>query len=192
MKKIVFATNNQHKLNEIRAIIGDRFQVLSLKDIDCDCEIEETAQTLKGNAAIKAQFIFERYGLDVFSDDTGLLVEALNGAPGVYSARYAGESCSSEDNIKLLLKNLKGQSNRKAYFQTVIALILDGKEYYFEGQVDGKIIEEEKGGEGFGYDPIFVPDGYDETFAEMSSEEKNKISHRGRATAKLVEFLKHL
>ncbi|MFA8301219.1 MAG: non-canonical purine NTP diphosphatase [Hyphomicrobiales bacterium] len=189
MKKLVFATNNVNKLNEIKAIIGDKFEILSLKDINCFDEIEETENTLEGNALLKARYINEKFGLDVFSDDTGLLVDALNGAPGVYSARYAGEQCSSKDNIVKLLKELNGITDRKACFQTVIALILNGKEYLFTGQVDGEIIQAEKGHDGFGYDPIFQPKGYDITFAEMKSEEKNKISHRGKATEKLISFL---
>ncbi|MFA8449997.1 MAG: non-canonical purine NTP diphosphatase [Bacteroidales bacterium] len=192
MKKIVFATNNPHKLSEIREIIGNRFQILSLKDIECFDDIPETADTLKGNALLKARYVHQRYNYDVFSDDTGLLIDALNGEPGVYSARYAGPNCSFEDNMQKVLNEMDGKENRKACFKTVIALILDGKEYCFEGQVDGEIIPDVRGNEGFGYDPIFVPTGYQETFAQMSSDEKNKISHRGRATARLVDFLNKL
>ena len=192
MKKIVFATNNQHKLSEVRSIMGERFEILGLKDIGCHEEIPETSDTLKGNALQKARFVKSRFNYDVFSDDTGLLVEALNGAPGVYSARYAGPNCSFEDNVNKLLKELKGKENRKAHFETVIALILDDKEYLFDGKVEGKILKDVKGNEGFGYDPIFQPNGYEESFAEMPLEEKNKISHRGRATAKLVSFLKSI
>ena len=188
--RLVFATNNKHKLQEVRDIVGDRVEVLSLADIDCYDDIPETADTLQGNALIKARHIYEKYGLDCFADDTGLEVEALDGAPGVYSARYAGEGCSFADNVNKLLKAMKGQSNRKARFRTVICLIENGKKNYFEGIVNGTIVEKGSGNMGFGYDPIFVPDGYDISFAEMPLDEKNKISHRGLATQKLVEYLK--
>lgn len=189
-KKLVFATNNAHKLDEIRAILGDKVEVLSLKDIHCEADIPETADTLEGNAALKAEYIYKNYGLDCFADDTGLEVEALGGAPGVYSARYAGgEGHDSEANMKKLLAELEGKSNRKAQFRTAICLIEGGTEYLFEGVVKGEIIEKKRGCSGFGYDPVFVPEGYTETFAEMGSEEKNKISHRARATQKLCDYL---
>ena len=190
-RKLVIATNNAHKLEEIREILGDEIEILSLKDIDCHVDIPETADTLEGNAKQKANYIATNYGVNCFADDTGLEVEALNGAPGVYSARYAGgEGHDSEANMKKLLENLQGVSNRKARFRTAICLIMDGSEYLFEGICPGKIIEEKRGGEGFGYDPIFVPDGYDETFAELGNEIKNKISHRAKAVAALCDFLK--
>lgn len=189
-KKLVFATNNAHKLDEIRAILGDKVEVLSLKDIHCEADIPETADTLEGNAALKAEYIYKNYGLDCFADDTGLEVEALGGAPGVYSARYAGgEGHDSEANMKKLLAELEGKSNRKAQFRTAICLIEGGVEHLFEGVVKGEIIERKRGCSGFGYDPVFVPEGYTETFAEMGSEEKNKISHRARATQKLCDYL---
>ena len=204
--KIVFATNNQHKLDEIRSILGDKIEVLSLKDIGCDVDIPETGQTLEENALQKAQYIYDYYHMSVFADDTGLEVEALNGAPGIYSARYAsmvdGSSIShdSEANMSCLLKELGENNNRKARFRTVIALILKKdicpcgctsiKEIHqFEGIVEGEIIRERRGGEGFGYDPIFQPDGYDKTFAELGMGIKNHISHRARAVQKLAEFL---
>jgi XTP/dITP diphosphohydrolase len=190
MKKIIFATNNAHKLEEIREILKNEFEIVSLKDIGFSGDIPETGATLKENASQKSHYIYERYGVDCFADDTGLEVEALNGAPGVYSARYAGENCSYEDNVNKLLKELEGIENRKAAFKTVISLILDDKEYFFEGRVDGIITKEKHGSGGFGYDPVFLPDGYEQTFAEMPLDLKNKISHRGRATEKLVEFLR--
>lgn len=190
MKKLVFATNNAHKLEEIRAILGDKVEILSLNDINCHADIPETADTLQGNAALKAQYIYENYGLDCFADDTGLEVEALNGAPGIYSARYAGgEGHDSEANMKKLLSEMQDKENRRARFRTVICLIEGGKEHFFEGIVNGSIIRERKGGAGFGYDPVFMPDGYSETFAEMGNDEKNKISHRARAVQKLCEYL---
>lgn len=190
MRKLVFATNNAHKLEEIRAILGNKVEVLSLNDISCHTDIPETADTLEGNAALKAQYIYEHYGLDCFADDTGLEVEALGGAPGVYSARYAGgDGHDSEANMKKLLKELEGENDRRAQFRTVICLIEDGKEHFFEGIVKGGIIEEKRGASGFGYDPVFVPEGYEETFAEMGSEEKNRISHRARAVRQLCSYL---
>lgn len=190
MKKLVFATNNAHKLDEIRAILGNKMEILSLNDIDCHADIPETADTLEGNAALKAQYIYKNFGLDCFADDTGLEVEALNGAPGIYSARYAGgEGHDSEANMKKLLAEMEGKENRKARFRTAICLIEDGKEHLFEGIVNGEIIQERRGGSGFGYDPVFVPEGYTETFAEMGNDEKNKISHRARAVAKLCDYL---
>ena len=188
--KLVFATNNRHKLDEVRAIVGDRVEVLSLNDIDCHDEIPETADTLQGNALIKARYIYEKYGVDCFADDTGLEVEALDGAPGVYSARYAGEECDPEANMRKLLHNLTGKSNRNAQFRTVIALIVKGEEMLFNGIVKGTIATEKKGDSGFGYDPVFIPEGHSESFAQMSSEMKNSMSHRFRATQQLGDYLK--
>lgn len=188
MKKLVFATHNLHKLEEIRNILK-KHEVLGLPDIGCHEEIVEDADNLQGNAKIKADYVTNNFHLDCFADDTGLEVEALGGAPGVYSARYAGEGCSYHDNVVKLLKALDGVENRKARFRTVIALNINGEQYFFEGIVNGKILTEEHGEGGFGYDPIFQPDGFDKSFSEMGMDEKNKISHRGRATAKLVEFL---
>lgn len=187
--KMVVATNNAHKLKEIAAILGQEIELLSLKDIQCFADIPETADTLEGNARQKAMFIYENYGMDCFADDTGLEVEALGGAPGVFSARYAGEGHDSEANMQKLLKELAGKENRKAQFRTVICLIRNGKEHLFEGIVKGEIIQEKRGGEGFGYDPIFVPEGYDLTFAELGDDVKNTISHRARAVEKLCQFL---
>lgn len=191
MKKLVFATNNQHKLEEARAITAGKFELLSLADIDCHDDIPETAPTLEGNALIKARWIFDRYGFDCFADDTGLMVDALGGEPGVLSARYAGPGHDSEANMRKLLANMEGKADRKAHFSTAVALILDGKEYLFEGRVDGTIASEPGGENGFGYDPIFVADETGRRFAEMTSEEKNSISHRGRAMRKLAEFLEN-
>ncbi|WP_131752788.1 non-canonical purine NTP diphosphatase [Prevotella heparinolytica] len=188
-KKFVFATNNAHKLEEVSAILGKRIELLSMKDIDCNVDIPETADTLEGNALIKARYIFENYHLDCFADDTGLEVEVLNGAPGVYSARYAGDAHDSEANMKKLLKEMENVENRRARFRTVFALIINGKEHLFEGIVKGEIIKNRKGTSGFGYDPVFVPEGYSQTFAEMGNELKNKISHRAMATQKLCHFL---
>ena len=189
-KKLVVATNNAHKLEEISAILGNEMELLSLKDIHCNADIPETADTLEGNARQKAMYIHENYGMDCFADDTGLEVEALNGAPGVFSARYAGDGHDSEANMQKLLKKLEGKENRKAQFRTAICLIMESKEYLFEGIVKGHIIEEKRGGAGFGYDPIFVPEGYDQTFAELGNDVKNTISHRARAVEKLCTFLK--
>ena len=189
-KKLVFATNNAHKLEEIAAILGEKIKLLSLKDIECTADIPETANTLEGNATQKAEYIYQQYGLDCFADDTGLEVEALDGAPGVFSARYAGEGHNSEDNMQKLLQNLQGVTNRKAQFRTVICLIWDGKKYLFEGICKGEIIEEKRGNAGFGYDPIFVPEGYDQTFAELGNNIKNSISHRAKAVELLCNFLK--
>ena len=188
--KLVFATNNKHKLQEVRDIVGDRVEVLSLADIGCYDDIPETADTLQGNALIKARHIYEKYGFDCFADDTGLEVEAIDGAPGVYSARYAGEECDSEANMRKLLENLTGKTNRNAQFRTVIALIINGEEMLFNGIVKGTIATEKKGDSGFGYDPVFVPEGYSESFAQMSGEMKNSMSHRFRATQQLADFLK--
>lgn len=197
--RIVFATNNQHKLSEIRQILGNRVEVLSLKDIGCNADIPETGNTLEENALQKAQYIYDHYHIDCFADDTGLEVDALGGAPGVYSARYAAVGCAttslppkdhdSEANMTRLLRELGENNNRRARFRTVIALIQQGEVHEFDGIVNGDIIRERRGGEGFGYDPIFQPDGYDQTFAELGSEIKNTISHRARATQKLADYL---
>ena len=187
--KIVFATHNAHKVSEVQAVLGSEYQLVTATEAGITEEIPETQPTIEGNALQKARYVYEHTGLNCFADDTGLEVEALNGAPGVYSARYAGEHVSYADNNVLLLKNLAGCENRKARFRTVIALIVDGKEYLFEGRVEGTIATEPHGEGGFGYDPLFVPEGSQLTFAEISSEAKNKISHRGRAVAKLVAFL---
>lgn len=189
MKKIVFATNNAHKLRELREIAGGKFEILSLADIDCHDDIPETADTLEGNALIKARYIKDNYGYDCFADDTGLEIEALGGEPGVFSARYAGDDCNSERNIDKVLENLSGVENRAARFVTVIALMLEGETYTFEGEVKGEILTERHGEGGFGYDPIFKPVEAECSFAEMSADEKNRISHRGRAVSKLFSFL---
>lgn len=188
-KKLVFATNNAHKLEEIASILGEKIELLSLKDINCQADIPETADTLEGNAIQKAEYIYQNYGLDCFADDTGLEVEALGGAPGIYSARYAGNGHDSEANMKKLLEKMDDKENRKAQFRTAICLILDGEKHLFEGIVKGEIIREKRGGAGFGYDPIFVPEGYDLTFAELGNDIKNNISHRARAVEKLCAFL---
>ncbi len=189
LKKIVFATNNAHKLEEVRHYLKGQYEILSLQDIGFNEDIPEPYETLQENAQTKSRTIFDRFELDCFADDTGLEVDALNGAPGVYSARYAGHDCSFQDNVNKLLEELKGEENRVANFKTVISLFLDGKEYFFEGRVDGCITKESSGTDGFGYDPIFAPEGNNLTFAEMSLDDKNKISHRGRAVAKLIQFL---
>lgn len=186
--KLVFATNNKHKLEEVKKVINNRFEILSLEDIGCHEDIEEPGETLEENAFIKARYVKQKYGYDCFGDDTGLEVEALNGAPGVHSARYAGNH-DSEANIVKLLGELESKPSRKARFRTVIALILDGQEHQFDGIVDGEIITEKKGTAGFGYDPVFVPEGYDKTFAELGEDVKAAISHRARATQKLCQFL---
>ncbi|MBO5922840.1 MAG: non-canonical purine NTP diphosphatase [Bacteroidaceae bacterium] len=188
--KLVFATNNRHKLEEVRAILGNKIEILSLNDIDCHDDIPETADTLEGNALIKARYIHEKFGVDCFADDTGLEVEVLNGEPGVYSARYAGEDCNPEANMYKLLQNLTGENNRNAQFRTVIALIINGEEKLFNGIVKGTISREKMGNAGFGYDPIFIPEGFSESFAQMTSEMKNSISHRYRATEELSNYLK--
>ncbi len=187
--ELIIATNNAHKLQEIQPLIPDHFEIRTLKQIGCTDDIPETADTLEGNALLKARYIFDKYGFDCFADDTGLEIEALNGRPGVYSARYATDGHDFEANIDKVLAELNGIENRKARFRTVIALILDGKVSYFEGIVNGNIIKERKGSAGFGYDPVFVPEGHRQTFAEMSLAKKNKISHRARAVAGLVDFL---
>lgn len=189
--KLVFASNNVHKLTEIRKIILYCYEVLSLKDVGCTEELPETKHTLEENALQKAKYVFEKYHVNCFADDTGLEVEALNCKPGVYSARYAGENKNSDDNITKLLQELKDETNRKAQFRTVIAAVINGKEYLSEGIVKGEILKEKKGENGFGYDPVFKPDGFDCSFAEMTLEEKNKISHRSRALAKFVEIIKN-
>lgn len=193
MKRLVFATNNAHKLEEVSAILGDKIELLSLKDIGCHTDIPETADTLEGNALLKSSYIFDNYHLDCFADDTGLEVEALDGAPGVYSARYAGgEGHDAQANMLKLLREMEGKGNRKAQFRTAISLILDGKQYLFEGVIKGEIIKEKRGDSGFGYDPIFVPEGYSQTFAELGNDIKNKISHRALAVNKLCDFLRTL
>lgn len=197
MGKIVFATNNLHKLEEIRQILGDNMEVLSLSDIDCHADIPETADTLEGNALQKARYVWDHYHMSVFADDTGLEVDALDGAPGVHSARYAdGEGHDSEANMQKLLRELDGKTRRTAHFRTVIALLLAPESgadeptvHLFEGRVDGTIATAKRGTAGFGYDPLFVPDGYNESFAELGTEVKNTISHRARAVARLCEFL---
>lgn len=193
MKKLVFASNNAHKLSEIRAILGDRIEIISLSDLQCHEEIPETADILEGNALIKARYVWEHYGLYCFADDTGLEVEALGGAPGVYSARFAGEHASFEDNVSLLLERLSGvAAPRRARFRTVVALIDEYGTHFFEGSVDGEITLERSGDHGFGYDPIFRPEGREETFAQLTEQEKNSMSHRGRAVQKLVRYLQAL
>ena len=188
--KIVFATNNRHKLEEVRAVLGPGYELLTPQEVGVTEDIPEEQNTLEGNASQKSHYLYEKTGENCFADDTGLEVEALNGAPGVYSARYAGEEKNSAANMALLLENLKGVTNRNARFRTVISLILDGKEYIFEGEVKGHIVEELHGTGGFGYDPIFVPEGYMKTFAEMTPQEKNSMSHRGRAVEKLARFFR--
>ncbi|NTV83940.1 MAG: non-canonical purine NTP diphosphatase [Bacteroidales bacterium] len=190
-KELVFATNNPHKLKEIREIIGDHFRILSLADIGCSEEITEDASTIEGNASLKSWYIWNKYKKDCFADDTGLEIDALDGKPGVKSARYAGEDCNPENNIIKVLQELTGMADRKARFKTVISLIINGHETQFEGTVEGVILHEKRGKDGFGYDPVFLPDGYAQSFAEMTSEEKNRISHRARATRKLISQLKH-
>ncbi len=189
MQQLVFATNNAHKLTEVQAAVAGKIKLLSLNDINRHDDIAETGSTFKENASIKSHFIHNKYHLSCFGDDSGLEIEALNGEPGVYSARYAGEHGNHAANNKKVLEQLKGVTNRKARFITVIALIWEGQEYFFEGTVDGTIRTELSGSDGFGYDPIFQPDGFDVTFAEMSLAQKNAISHRGRAVEKLVKFL---
>ncbi len=186
--KLVFATNNKHKLEEVKKVVKNKFEILSLEDIGCQEDIEEPGETLEENAFIKARYVKQNYGYDCFGDDTGLEVEALNGAPGVHSARYGGDH-DSEANIKRLLSELQGENNRKARFRTVIALILEGKEYQFDGIAEGEIILEKKGATGFGYDPVFKPNGYNNTYAELGDDVKADISHRARATKQLCEFL---
>jgi XTP/dITP diphosphohydrolase len=190
--KLVFASNNKNKIQEIQALVPNTIQIVSLEEIGCTEDIPETADTIEGNAILKANYVTEKYGYDCFADDTGLEVEALNGAPGVYSARFAGEQKDANDNMDKLLSELKDKSYRKANFKTVIALNLNGKQNLFTGIINGKIIEEKIGTNGFGYDPIFVADGYEKTFAELSMEEKSTISHRGIAVKDLTLFLQKL
>ncbi|PTX19641.1 XTP/dITP diphosphohydrolase [Pontibacter mucosus] len=192
MKKLCFATNNRHKLAEVSQMLEGKYELLTLQDIGCHEELAEDQDTLEGNSHQKAAYVWDNYHVSCFADDTGLEVEALNGAPGVYSARYAGPQRSDADNIEKLLQSLQGQENRRARFRTSITLILDGQQHQFEGIVTGSIATEWKGDKGFGYDPVFIPEGHDRTFAQMSAEEKNAISHRGRATQELVRFLKSL
>ena len=187
--KIIFATNNAHKLSEVQAVMGDGFELVTPRMCGVEEDIPETAATLEGNASQKSHYLYEKTGLDCFADDTGLEVEALGGEPGVHSARYATDGHDFAANNRLLLKNLAGKENRRARFRTVISLIEGGEEHLFEGIVEGRIIDHESGEEGFGYDPLFVPDGFDRTFAEMTAEEKNAVSHRGRAVRKLVAYL---
>lgn len=189
-KEIIFASANLNKIKEVQATLGDEYVVRGLKDVGVVEDIPETAATIEGNASIKSHYLFERLGCDCFSDDTGLEVEALGGEPGVYSARYAGHGRDSEDNIKLLLHRMEGVTNRQAKFRTVVSLIENGVEHLFEGEAIGTICLSRSGDDGFGYDPIFTPEGYDITFAQMSMEQKNKLSHRAKAIGKLVEFLK--
>jgi XTP/dITP diphosphohydrolase len=190
--KLVFATNNRHKLKEIRCLINGKIEIVSLLDIGCEGDIPETGITIEANASEKAFFVYNKYNIDCFADDTGLEIEALKGFPGVYSARYAGEGCNFEDNINKILFEMQGVLNRKACFRTVISLIIDGKEKQFEGRINGLILTEKRGNEGFGYDPVFLPDGFDQTFAEMTPELKNSISHRGMAVQKLVRYLESI
>lgn len=185
---LVFVSNNQHKIEEIQAIVGSKINLKSLNDIGCHDEIPETGETFIENAGQKSRFVHERYALDCFADDSGLEIDALNGEPGVHSAHYSG-SRDFQKNIELVLKNLDGKKNRSARFKTVISLILNNKEHLFEGTIEGRISEEQSGTEGFGYDPIFIPEGYNISFAEMSAKEKNRISHRAKATEKLINFL---
>ena len=187
--KITFATNNQNKLNEVQNQLGDAFELGTLLEIGCTEDVPETSNTIEGNAIQKAQYIWDMYQVNCFADDTGLMIESLNGEPGVYSARYAGDQKDSNDNIELVLNNLLGKKNRKAYFQTTIALIIDGEITTFSGRINGLIRLKKSGKDGFGYDPIFEPAGFDVTFSEMSMEQKNAISHRGKAVKKLVHFL---
>ena len=189
MKKLVFATNNKHKLDEVRAILEPEFSIVSLAELNCTEDIPETADTLDGNALIKAQYIHDKFGLDCFADDTGLEVDALNGEPGVYSARYAGEDHNAQNNMCKVLAMLGENKNRSAQFRTVIALIQGGQTTYFEGRINGNITVQPRGASGFGYDPIFVPENYVSTFAQLSAEEKNQISHRALAVKKLVDYL---
>lgn len=192
MIKLVFASNNQHKIQEIEKMLPNNYQILSLKDIGCTDEIPETATTFEGNAALKAQYIHQKYGVNCFADDSGLEVHSLNNAPGVYSARYAGADKNDFNNNQKLLHSLENQTNRKAHFKTVICLILDQRQYFFEGMIQGEIIRTPRGSNGFGYDSIFVPDNYQKTFAEMSDVEKNNISHRAIAFEKMIHFIKNI
>ncbi len=187
--KLIFATQNQNKVNELKLLMPNNIELLSLKDINCTDDIPETAPDLQGNASQKSAYVVDKFNVNCFADDTGLEIEALNNEPGVFSARYAGEQKDSNDNMNLVLANLKNKTNRKAKFRTAISLVIDGKEQLFEGEAKGEIMVQKCGIDGFGYDPIFKPEGYDITFAEMSMAEKNKISHRGIAVRKLVDYL---
>ncbi len=189
MTELIFATHNKNKLREVNELLSGKFKLLSLSDINCKEDIPETQNTIEGNALQKARYIYKKFNKDCFADDTGLEIEALNGAPGVFSARYAGEGKNSDANIEKVFRELKHSTNRNARFKTVFALIINGKEYLFEGIAEGSISKEKHGTSGFGYDPIFFPKGYTKSFAQMSSEEKNKISHRGLAVQKLIAFL---
>lgn len=189
--KIVFATNNQNKIREVQQLLPETIEIISLESIGCHEDIPETADTIEENAIMKANYITQKYGYDCFADDTGLEVEALDGAPGVHSARYAGEHRNSEDNITKLLKELKDTTNRNAQFKTVIALNLNGNQHLFTGIAKGKITKQRSGNQGFGYDPVFLPEGFSDTFAQISLEQKGKISHRGKATQQLIDFLKN-
>lgn len=189
MKKLVFATNNAHKLSEVRSILAPHYEIISLAELNCFDDIPETAATLQGNALLKAEYIYKKFGVDCFADDTGLEVEALHGEPGVYSARYAGPANDAQANMQKLLQELGQNENRKACFRTVITLIIRGEQFYFEGRINGRIATQPTGTAGFGYDPIFIPDGYSQSFAELGTEEKNKISHRALAVIKLTEYL---
>lgn len=188
MRTLVFATNNKHKLEEVQAMIGDKFQLRTLKEIGCLDDIPETGHTFRDNASQKSHYIWDRFQINCFSDDSGLEVDALNGEPGVYSAHYSGTR-DSEENLQLVLSKMEGFSNRSARFKCIISIILEGKEHFFEGSVEGEITKSRSGSDGFGYDPIFKPEGYDISFAEMSADQKNEISHRARAVEKLVSFL---
>ena len=190
-KELVFATNNQHKIREASQILGAKIKLLSLKEIGCLDDIEENGETIMANASLKSWYVYRLYGRNCFADDTGLEIDALEGRPGVFSARYAGENKSFDDNIQKVLLEMQGITNRNARFRTIISLILHGKEYFFEGEIKGRIIEEKRGNSGFGYDPIFIPDGYEVTFAQMAESEKNRISHRGIALRKMVKFLEN-
>lgn len=192
-RKLIFVTNNPHKLEEIRKIVGERIKIYSLKDINCFEEIPETADTIRDNAIMKAQYVADKYGVDCFADDTGLEVSALGGAPGVHTARYvSAEGHDTMGNMQLLLQNIEGETDRSAQFVTYIALIIKGEIQTFDGVCKGTILAQMRGSEGFGYDPIFQPEGFEETFAEMTSEQKNAVSHRGKATRKLIDYLKDL
>jgi XTP/dITP diphosphohydrolase len=190
MQSIVFATGNPNKISEVSQLLEGKIEIQGLKDIGCNEVLPETSPTIAANASEKAWYVHKNYKVDCFSEDTGLEVDALNGEPGVYSGRYAGPAHDDEANMSLLLANMKGEEDRKARFHTVISLIIDGKEHQFEGAVEGQIIHHKKGNQGFGYDPVFMPDGFNRTFAQMSAEEKSSISHRGQAVRKLVAFLK--
>ncbi len=192
MGKLVFATNNAHKLSEVRSILKPDFEIISLSDLNCNDDIPETADTLEGNAYLKAKYIYDKFGLDCFADDTGLEIDALGGEPGVYSARYAGEDHDAVKNMVKVLEKLGDSPNREACFRTVITLIMGGKTHYFEGRIEGRILHHPRGAEGFGYDPIFVPENYLVSFAQLTPDEKNKISHRALAVKQLVSYLQNV